>query len=29
MNELKNEEVQYGELIKELEGKVEYLKGCL
>lgn len=29
MNELKNEEVQYGELIKELEEKVEYLKGCL
>jgi hypothetical protein len=29
MNELKNEEARHEELIKELEEKVEYLKGCL
>jgi hypothetical protein len=29
MNEIQNEEVQYGELLKELEDKIEYLRGCL
>jgi len=29
MNEIQSEEIQYGELIKEIEDKIEYLRGCL
>lgn len=29
MKEIQNDEIQYNELLKTLQDKVEYLKGCL
>ena len=29
MSEMQNEEIQYGDILKEFEDKVNYLRGCL
>ncbi len=29
MNEIQNKEIQYSDILKELEEKVHYLRGCL